>query len=52
LFPELLKLKGDHGGRSVIKKHRDRVELVQWHEEATFMDIDNQQDYERLKLLA
>jgi molybdenum cofactor cytidylyltransferase len=52
LFPELLKLEGDHGGRSVIRKYSDRVELVQWNEEAPFMDIDNQKDYERLKLLA
>jgi molybdenum cofactor cytidylyltransferase len=51
-FPELLKLKGDHGGRSLIKKYRDRVEVVGWHEEASFMDIDDQKDYERLKLLA
>lgn len=52
LFPELLKLKGDHGGRALIKKYRDRVEVVGWHEEASFMDIDDQKDYERLKLLA
>jgi molybdenum cofactor cytidylyltransferase len=52
LFPELLKLKGDHDGRSLVKKFRDRVEWVEWHEEATFMDIDDQQDYARLKLLA
>jgi molybdenum cofactor cytidylyltransferase len=52
LFPELLKLKGDHGGRTVIKKYRDRVELVQWNEETTFIDIDDHKDYERLKLLA
>ena len=52
LFAELLTLKGDHGGRALIKKYRDRVELVHWNEEATFMDIDNQKDYERIKALA
>jgi molybdenum cofactor cytidylyltransferase len=52
LFPELLKLKGDYGGRSLIKKFREGVELVEWDEETTFMDIDDQKDYERLKLLA
>lgn len=52
LFPELLKLKGDHGGRSLIEKLRDRVELVQWKSAATFMDIDDEKDYERLKLMA
>lgn len=52
LFPELLNLKGDRGGRSLVKKFRDRVELLEWHEEAPFMDIDEEKDYERLKLLA
>jgi molybdenum cofactor cytidylyltransferase len=52
LFPELLKLKGDHGGRSLIEKLRDRVELVEWTSAATFMDIDDEKDYERLKLMA
>ena len=52
LFSELLKLKGDHGGRSLVKRFRDRVEVVEWHEEAPFIDIDDQNDYKRLKLLA
>jgi molybdenum cofactor cytidylyltransferase len=52
LFPELLKLKGDHGGRAVIKKYRERVEVLPWSEAATFMDIDDQKDYDRIKALA
>jgi CTP:molybdopterin cytidylyltransferase MocA len=52
LFPELLTLEGDHGGRGLIQKYRNRVELVEWNEEATFMDIDDQKDYERIKALA
>lgn len=52
IFPELLKLEGDRGGRAVIEKYQDRLELVQWNEEAPFMDIDDQKDYERIKLLA
>ena len=52
IFPELLKLEGDRGERAVIEKYQDRLELVQWNEEAPFMDIDDQKDYERIKLLA
>ena len=52
LFPELLKLKGDHGARSLIKKFAERVERVHWNEETSFMDIDDQKHGERLKLLA
>ena len=52
IFPELLKLEGDRGGRAVIEKYQDRLELVQWNEEVPFMDIDDQKDYERIKLLA
>jgi molybdenum cofactor cytidylyltransferase len=52
LFPELLKLEGDSGARSLIKTCRDRVELLDWQEPATFMDIDDAEDYKRPKLLA
>ena len=49
LFPELLKLTGDRGGRGLIEKYRERTVLVNWQDEATFVDLDVRQDYERLK---
>jgi molybdenum cofactor cytidylyltransferase len=52
LFPELLKLTGDRGGRFVIEKHKSRTDLVEWQQEMPFMDIDVREDYERLKELA
>ena len=52
LFPELLQLTGDHGGRVLIEQHRDRLELLKWHEETPFVDIDVREDYERLVRLA
>jgi molybdenum cofactor cytidylyltransferase len=52
LFPELLKLTGDRGGRLLIEKHKSRTDLVEWHQEMPFMDIDVREDYERLKELA
>jgi len=52
LFPELLKLTGDRGGRVLLEKYVDKAELVEWHEEAPFIDIDVREDYERLNKLA
>jgi molybdenum cofactor cytidylyltransferase len=52
MFPELIKLTGERGGRSLIDKHRDRTEIVDWDDEAPFIDLDVPDDYERLKALA
>jgi molybdenum cofactor cytidylyltransferase len=52
LFPELLQLTGDRGGRMLIEKQRDRTTLVEWEDEVPFMDLDVRADYERLKGLA
>ena len=52
LFPELLKLQGDQDERSLLKKYRDRTAIVEWRDAASFMDIEDREDDERLKLLA
>lgn len=52
LFPELLKLTGDNGGRVLLDKHRKKTALVDWQDELLFLDIDLPEDYERLKGLA
>jgi len=52
LFPELLKLAGDQGGRVLLKKHKEKTVLVEWQEEIPFMDLDVREDYERLKVLS
>lgn len=52
LFPELLELSGDRGGRAVIEKHAARTEFVEWQDEFSFVDLDVREDYERLKQLA
>jgi molybdenum cofactor cytidylyltransferase len=52
LFPELLKLTGDRGGRALLEKHRKKTTLVEWPDELPFLDIDLPEDYERLKGLA
>lgn len=48
LFPELLHITGDRGGRGLIEKHRDKTSLVEWEDELAFMDLDIREDYERL----
>ncbi|HWO43198.1 MAG TPA: nucleotidyltransferase family protein [Candidatus Eisenbacteria bacterium] len=52
LFPELLRLTGDRGGRFVIEKNKRKAEFVEWDDEIPFMDLDVREDYERLKQLA
>jgi molybdenum cofactor cytidylyltransferase len=51
LFPELIKLTGDRGGRVLIEKHRDKTEIVDWTDETPFMDIDVREDYDKLREL-
>lgn len=48
LFPELLSLQGEEGGRSLIEKHRHLVEWVEVDSEEYFLDIDTLEDLERL----
>jgi molybdenum cofactor cytidylyltransferase len=46
---ELLKLKGDVGGRSIIEKHPEEVSLVRVRSESVTKDMDTWKDYERAK---
>lgn len=50
LFPELLNLSGDSGGRRLIEKYKDKTAFLEWKEEAPFFDVDRWEDYEKLKL--
>jgi molybdenum cofactor cytidylyltransferase len=52
VFPELLKLKGDQDGRALIEKWRSATELIEWDQEAPFMNIAAFPDYERATKLA
>ncbi len=49
LFPSLLRLEGDEGGRQLLRKHKafmGRVTFEGWH-----FDVDTPEDLERLKQL-
>jgi molybdenum cofactor cytidylyltransferase len=52
LFPELLQLTGDRGGRPLLDKHKRKTALLEWPEEVSFLDVDVPKDYERIKQLA
>ena len=42
-FPELLALTGDEGGRQIMKKHREKVRVIQVDPEE-LKDIDRRED--------
>jgi len=52
LFPELLRITGDRGGRGLIERYREKTALVEWEDELAFLDLDIREDYERLNGLA
>ncbi len=43
---ELLSLSGDTGGKAVIRRHLDDVELVEVNDSRELSDIDTKQEYE------
>ena len=45
---ELLNLKGDVGGKTVMKRHLEDLEKVEIKNEAELMDIDNREELEKL----
>ncbi len=47
---ELKDLKGDKGGREVIKRNKDSLVFVEVENECELMDIDTWEDYEKLQL--
>jgi molybdenum cofactor cytidylyltransferase len=48
LFPELLAVQGDQGGRAIVIRHQDRMEHVEVDDPAVVMDVDSPRDYDGL----
>jgi len=46
---ELMKLTGDVGGRFLIKVHPERVKRFKISDESILLDIDREEDYEKMK---
>jgi molybdenum cofactor cytidylyltransferase len=49
LFPELLQMTGDRGGRELVEKYRKKTALVEWNDEVSCKDMDVREDYEKMK---
>jgi molybdenum cofactor cytidylyltransferase len=47
-FAELLALRGDAGGRSVLRRHAERVRLVVIEPPEVGLDVDTPEDYARV----
>ncbi len=47
LFPELLEVTGDEGGRTVLERHLQEVELVEMSDALANYDIDTWDAYQR-----
>src|SRR5260221_13244358 len=45
LFPELLEVTGDEGGRTVLERHHQEVELVEMGDAVTNYDVDTWDAY-------
>jgi len=46
---ELMNLKGDVGGRSIIERHREDVRVVRVRSIGVVQDVDTWQDYEKCR---
>jgi molybdenum cofactor cytidylyltransferase len=49
VFPELLRVQGDQGARTVLAADHARVRLVAFDDPRPLADIDTPEDYERLR---
>ncbi len=48
LFPELLEVTGDEGGRSVLERHRDEIATVAMGNPLANIDVDTWEAYKRV----
>lgn len=49
IFPQLMSLTGDTGGRPVLRAHAEQAERVSVSDPGILFDIDTQDDYSRAK---
>lgn len=47
LFPELLAVEGDRGGRALFTRYQGQIEYVEVDDPAVTLDVDTWQDYEK-----
>jgi molybdenum cofactor cytidylyltransferase len=49
VFAEVMALEGDVGCRAIFGSHPERILKLEVEDEGILLDIDNQEDYERLR---
>ncbi len=49
LFPELMKVTGDQGGRELLKHHPDKVVEIEMGGDYDDSDVDSPEDFERIR---
>jgi molybdenum cofactor cytidylyltransferase len=47
-FPELLEISGDEGGRRVVEKHREDMEVVEMSDTVANFDVDTWEAYQQV----
>ena len=48
LFPELLEITGDEGGRAVLERHRAEIAKVEHGDESASIDVDTWEAYQQV----
>jgi molybdenum cofactor cytidylyltransferase len=48
LFPELMEVTGDEGGRTVLERHRQEVELIEMGDALANYDVDTWEAYQQV----
>jgi molybdenum cofactor cytidylyltransferase len=48
LFPELMEVTGDEGGRTVLQRHRQEVELIEMGDAQANYDVDTWEAYQQV----
>ena len=52
VFPEIMRIRGDRGAKSVVESHGDNILEVKVEDAGVAMDVDTPSDYERAALLS
>jgi len=51
VFPEIKRIRGDRGAKSVVERHRDGLKEVPVEDRGVLVDIDTPSDYSKVKSL-
>jgi molybdenum cofactor cytidylyltransferase len=49
VFAQVMALQGDIGCRAIFSSHKEQIETLEVEDEGILLDIDSQEDYQRLR---